>query len=518
MRSWLQILQNLVSFRSQNKQHVSKQQTLFSGFEWCYVLQSVSTVLVLTSFVDSRLQPTQQLLQAISRAKQDIKLENRTPVRTQKFAYLLTAFQEVLNTTSDFFSSWTKEMNRLYQDSYFFETFSRDSFQILLYELSTKPQLYPIKAMNTVSDFLHRFSWKPGSNQVDPFNSIDSGMRFEEDPSQFILQLLTAMQKYYNNGPLDELAYLVLNKHIQTVNVGSWGEACVVMGLDKTYPAREALQLISCVYHGVSPFMKKIEADLKDAKELPESLPSVHLFNQGADPNNFITNHQIAHHGRRLSGTSSNSTLDLAVLDVPRGNGWADSLWVKVPSWFLCTLTKDILVSVFETVVDTKRIFNVLAFKLTTNAKGELESSNMSHHSKQIETTMQQNSLSYTGAVLKEPYWLVRQIDFVIGIGAAAGIIFLTDNMFNLEMMIPLFKYAGDLFQTAIISYQAMSFKNQVIVGTAAGLTVVYGPKQIARTATDIVEKIAGAGGAVLLLGALGVGVLLVSNKRQRLF
>lgn len=503
-KTWFEILRNAILFRGSNS-IAKKQQTLFTGFEWCYILQQVNpnSRNVLVSFVDSKIAPSKEVQAAVKEAKRSVLYESKTVQRFEKFEHLVSSLQAALRETTEtqFYSPWIKAMNTLYRASYFFETFSSVSWQTLLYDVSVRPQLYPLKTQQHISDFLHRF--QRSETQVSPFNDLDTAMKFVEDPSREILQVLGSMNSYQNDGQLDSFAYEILNKHFAehgaVSEMRSFSESVQSLNLPQGFPVEQALQLLSAVNLGIVGFLEKIETDLNDVKELPDTLPSVSLWNNGVDHNYVFESYQIVVPGRNLLGS------DVAVSGASLAN-WIDLPFVRTAKYVL-TVVKDKMVAAIETLDNGRRWFNFVIF----------DRNKIAILQKPITVT---NSEEYDGKVLKD-YWVSREIDFILGTGATLGTILLTDHLLDLDVGVPLLKIGADVSKTVLLTYAQMPFKQQVVIGGVGALTAVYGPTKVIEKTVEVVEGVVSAGPGILFVG-LGVGGLLLassfSNKRQKLF
>jgi hypothetical protein len=517
--TWFTILQTAILFRGMNPELVTRSQTLFTGFEYAYILQGMipNSRLLLSAFWDSKFPATTQLLEAVKRAKKDVKYESKTTERTETFGYLAEALALVLQNTTEteFSNTWTKEMLSLYHDSYFYETFTEGVFQQVLFELCVHPELYPASAKEKLSDFLYRFDGRAGMDLVSPFNDIDSAMKFKEDVSPFVNQLLTACDHYRNDGPLDHLTYDIFNKHLKKYSsskvFNNFGECIQSLPLPADYPAREVLMILSSIVNGVEEFRNKIQNELQNFTNLenvPEELKSVKLFNNGIDSNQYFQHTRaLAPHSRRLLSDDNNVELlnptftNFDLLSIAEG-----------PGYLLGAIAEGLFI-VLDQFKAGKRTIDYLLFHPTESGV------NVTLLSKDVNATMQQKSSSHVGgAVLKDDYWISREMDFAFQAGLTAGTILLTDHLMGFDVGIPLAKFSGDLFKTAVIAYGNQPFRNQVVIGGATVLTLVYGPSKVIDKSKEIIDNVIGSGPGIALL-LLGGGLVLASSfKRQKLF
>lgn len=497
--TWFLLLRDAILFRGKNQDLIKQvvMSTLFTGFEWSYILQACASPQIIKGFLESKLSPTQEL---IKRAKQDIKYESKTTQRTENFDYLIINMKSILETSTNFYNQWIKDMNKLFLQSYFFETFSKNNFDIVLKDVCIRPDLYKPKAQQILKDFLKRFRGKAGNGGIAPFSTIDSEMKFVEDPSPFIINLIQACDNYYNDHGLDQLTYNWYNNKDEKF-FDSFSDCLQNLPLPKNYPKDQTLRILSSVYWDLFGFLEKIKSDLKHGNE---ELPSVYLYNNGADPNMYFQNRQIQSRNRTLLDDSKSLVL-----------ASVDSLSiVRTPLYFL-TVIKNTLVAGLETFWENSRIFTYLVF----NVKDENVTS-VNIYQKPVELTMTQNGMSNAGHVLVQDVWISREMDVILGVGLTFGTIVLTDYIFGMDIGVPIAKYSYDLAKTTIIAYSQLNFKQQVIVGGVTALTIVYGPKKVIEKTVEIGENIvnAGPGFTIFAIGVLGSGLIYYSSKRAKLF
>ena len=133
--------------------------------------------------------------------------------------------------------------------------------------------------------------------------------------------------------------------------------------------------------------------------------------------------------------------------------------------------------------------------------------------------TMTQNSLSYTGVVLNDKYWVSKEIDLIISVATGVAVTVFTDHVMGFDISLPLMAYSGDLMKTALLSYSKLGFKEQILLATGKSFVVYYGPKKIIEKTVEITETIYNNSFGFVAIGALGLGsVFYFANKKQKIF
>ena len=102
---------------------------------------------------------------------------------------------------------------------------------------------------------------------------------------------------------------------------------------------------------------------------------------------------------------------------------------------------------------------------------------------------MVQNSLGYTSSVLVNDYWVSKNVDFVIGVGFSLAVIYLTQQLPNFDVTLPLMQWTGDMMKTLLISYSQMNFKSQLLIAAATGTVVYFGPTKVIEKTGEAIEK-----------------------------
>ena len=497
------VLRTSITFRAQNSALVKQVvlSKLFSGFEWCTILENVlpNERQLILGFVDSQAVPTNELNNAVKQAKQDIKKSKKN-----NFDYLILAMKNILSAFEEnkFSTKWTRDMLMYYHNSYFSETFSQVSFENVLYELSTRSDKYPVDAKIYLNEFLHRFVGFALMEKIPEFSTLDKEMKYVEDPSSFILQFLKLINNYKNDQKFDQMAYSLLNHSKPVRKFATFGQCVQALGVENP---EQVLQVLSCISHGILGFMKKLEIDLRDEKTAPEELPSTKLYLQGVDPYNTLQNLQIGSNSRHL--LSDHQDIDYSIVSASY-NFNADLFWVEGPGFYLGVLNNKCIAAI-QTLEDTARYFHFIIFN---NSKFAVFSKNMS-------MTMTQNSLSYTGVVLNDKYWVSKEIDLIISIATGVAATVFTDHVMGFDISLPLMAYSGDLMKTALLSYSKLGFKEQILLATGTSFVVYYGPKKIIEKTVELTETVYNNSFGLVAIGALGLGsVFYFANKKQKIF
>lgn len=516
--NWFDIIKSDVAFRATNDTAltlITKSSAIMSGYEWCYVCKSNADLLqVVLSYTQSIpiLVPTLELLKAVKRAQDEIAVEHLDISRVQTFAYLLKSFSDVLILNNNYFSVWSREMLRLYFASKFNEVFDKLAFDNILQELGTQPQRYPQNTRKVLSDFFYRFK-NTADLEVVVFQTSLQALKYDEDIYKPLTNLLNEMKTYHNDQKLDALSYEVLNAHWEehSAKVPYSSFVDCVTNVDIDLKMQVALfALLSATDAGVFSFMAGVAKDLSASDEdLPLALPSVGLFYNGEakDFKNAITS----------SAQTSRTLLQMMIdsSDIER------VLEEHIPFYrtlrYVLLKVEDGVGVLMDTVEKGQRMMNFIVLSSKSGGKSLALLPDDNSTDFNVQAYRKPLDQSTLGDVLPLRSWESQRFDISVGVASVVLIQSMGNGAFGTSILAGAVSF-GKLL---LAKFSALSFQNQVVVGTATAATVVYGPTKIVEKTRDVVEGVtgglAGAAGLVLLGGGAILLMSLNGNKRQKL-
>lgn len=231
----------------------------------------------ISAFLESGLQPDNDLRKAIIDAWIDGRMEHQTPRRELKFEKTVAAFSNALKFSKDFRTPWMKEMMTLYHSSKFDVTLEQLAFTNVLRQLEVNASLYQDNAKSVVKDFLRRYTKDGDPNNVLPFQHNLHALKYGEDIFAPVSQLLQAMASYRNDGQMDALAYEFLNKKWEQHNAqtpyDTFADAMASFELsDKHKVVVQAA--VESMQRGLMPFVDTVRHEIKTRPVEEDGFPA----------------------------------------------------------------------------------------------------------------------------------------------------------------------------------------------------------------------------------------------------